>query len=229
MLFPSSLRIENGGSMALTLYYHPLSSYSHKAMIALYENDTPFTPHHLVNLQDDRERAEFARIWPIGKFPVLKDGDWTVPESSIIIEYLDHKYPGKTRFIPADPDLARQTRMHDRFFDLYVMERMMKIVDDRLRPEDKRDPYGVAQARARLDTALKLVDEAMSGKTWAMGEDFTMADCAAAPALFYADKVAPFGSKYPNVTGYLDRLMKRPSYARCIREATPYFELMPKG
>jgi glutathione S-transferase len=127
-----------------------------------------------------------------------------------------------------DPDLARQTRMHDRFFDLYVMERMMKIVDDRLRPEDKHDPYGVAQARVELDTALKLVDEAMAGKTWAMGDAFTMADCAAAPALFYADKVAPFGSKYPNVTGYLDRLMKRPSYARCIREATPYFELFPK-
>jgi len=215
--------------MPLTLYCHPLSSYSMKALIALYENDTPFTPHLLANLQDAAERAEFAKIWPIAKFPVLKDGDWTVPESSIIIEYLDQHYPGKTRFIPADPDLARQMRMRDRFFDLYVMERMMKIVGDRLRPEGKHDPYGVDEARAKLETALTLVDEAMAGKTWAAGEGFTMADCAAAPALFYTAKVVTaFDSAYPNAAGYLDRLKKRPSFARALREAEPYMHLFPQ-
>ena len=213
--------------MALTLYYHPLSSYCMKALIALYENDTPFTPH-LVNLQDPASRAEFLKVWPIGKFPVLADGDWMVPESSIIIEYLDQKYPGKTKFIPADPDLARQMRMRDRFFDCHVMEHMMKIVGDRMRPDGKHDEYGVDHARTKLQTALGLVDEAMAKKTWAIGETFTMADCAAAPALFYAAKVAPFEATFPGAAGYLDRLTKRPSFARAIREAEPYFHMIPK-
>ncbi len=215
--------------MALTFYYHPLSSYCQKALMALYENDTPFVPV-LVNLQDEASRADFVKLWPIGKFPLLKDGeDWTVPESSIIIEYLDQKYPGKTKFIPADPDAARQMRMRDRFFDCYVMEPMIKVVADRLRPEGKNDPYGVEQARKMLDTALTLVNEAMSKKTWAAGEDFTMADCAAAPALFYVNRIAPFEASHPHVAGYLDRLLKRPSFARCVREAQPYFEMFPKG
>ncbi len=212
--------------MPLTLYYHPLSSYCHKVLIPLYENDTPFTPQ-LVNLQEGR--AEYEKIWPMGKLPVLMDGDWCVPESSTIIEYLDQKYPGRTKLIPADPDAARQTRMRDRFFDCYVMETMIKIITDRMRPEGQHDPYGVQQSRATLDKALRLIDEAMAKKTWAMGDDFTMADCAAAPSLFYADKVAPLAPKYPNVAAYLDRLMKRPSFARCIKEATPYFEMIPKG
>jgi glutathione S-transferase len=214
--------------MALTFYYHPLSSYCQKALIALYENDTPFVPC-VVNLQDAASRADFLKLWPIGKFPLLKDGDdWTVPESSIIIEYLDQKYPGKTKFVPANPDLARQMRMRDRFFDCYIMEPMIKVVTDRLRPAGKNDAYGVEQARTMLNTALTLVDEAMSKKTWAMGDDFTMADCAAAPALFYANKVVPFDAPYPHVAGYLDRLLKRPSFARCVREATPYLEMFPK-
>jgi glutathione S-transferase len=215
--------------MALTLYYHPLSSYSMKPLIALYENDTPFTPNLLKNLMDPVERAEFAKLWPICKFPVLMDGDWMVPESSIIIEYLDQKYPGRTRFIPADPDQARQMRMRDRFFDLHVMEQMMKIVGDRLRPEGKHDPYGAEEARGKLATALTLVNEAMATKTFAIGETFTMADCAAAPSLFYAAKVVPaFEATYPNVAGYLDRLKKRPSFARCLREAEPYMNLFPQ-
>ena len=213
--------------MPLTLYYHPLSSYCMKALIALYENDTPFTPH-LVNLQDPASRAEFLKVWPIGKFPVLADGDWMVPESSIIIEYLDQKYPGKTKFVPADPDLARQMRMRDRFFDCHVMEHMMKIAGDRMRPEGMHDPFGVEQARTKLQTALTLVNEAMAAKAFAIGESFTMADCAAAPALFYAAKVAPFEATHPNAAAYLDRLLKRPSFARVIREAEPYFHMFPK-
>ena len=214
--------------MSLTLLFHPLSSFCHKVLIALYENDTAFTPQ-IVDLSDEGQRTAFRKLWPIGKFPLLQDHarDWTVNESSIIIEYLDQHYPGRTRFIPADPELARQMRFRDRFFDLYVHLPMQKIVGDRLRPEGKKDPYGVEEARTQLQTALGLVDQAMASKTWAAGETFTMADCSAAPALFYADKVAPFASSHPHVAAYLDRLMQRPSYARALKEAEPYFKFFP--
>jgi len=215
--------------MSLTLHFHPLSSFCHKALIALYENDTPFTPK-LVNLQDDAERTAFRALWPIGKFPVLQDAarDRMVPESSIIIEYLDRHYPGKTRFIPEDPDLARQTRLRDRFLDLHIHMQMQKIVGDRLRPADRKDPYGVEQARDLMDRAVGMLEREMGQQTWAMGEAFTMADCAAGPALFYADKVAPLAGKYPNVAAYLSRLTQRPSYARALTEAEPYFQFFPK-
>jgi len=215
--------------MSLTLHFHPLSSFCHKALIALYENDTPFTPK-LVNLQDDAERTAFRALWPIGKFPVLQDAarDRMVPESSIIIEYLDRHYPGKTRFIPEDPDLARRTRMRDRFLDLHIHMQMQKIVGDRLRPADRKDPYGVEQARDLMDRAVGMLEREMGQQTWAMGEAFTMADCAAGPALFYADKVAPLAGKYPNVAAYLGRLTQRTSYARALTEAEPYFQFFPK-
>jgi glutathione S-transferase len=215
--------------MSLTLHFHPLSSFCHKVLIPLYENDTPFTPQ-IVNLQDEGERAAFRKLWPIGKFPVLVDHarDWTVSESSIIIEYLDQHFPGPTRFIPDDAELARQMRFRDRFFDLYIHLPMQKIVGDRLRPADKKDPHGVEEARTQMATALGMVDQAMATKTWATGETFTMADCAAAPALFYADKVAPLEPKFPHVAAYLGRLMQRPSYARALKEAEPYFRFFPK-
>ena len=159
--------------MSLTLYYHPLSSFCHKVLIALYENATPFTPH-IVDLGDPASAAEFKAIWPIGKFPVLRDEakDRLVPESSIIIEYLDQHYPGATRFLPDDPELARQTRFRDRFYDLHVHVPMQKIVTDRLRPAGKNDPHGVEDARKTLNTALGIVDRAMADNTWAMGDTF---------------------------------------------------------
>jgi glutathione S-transferase len=214
--------------MSLTLMFHPLSSYCHKVLIALYENDTPFTPQ-IVNLMDEGERTALHKLWPIGKFPLLRDEarDWTVNESSIIIEYLDQHFPGKTRFIPADPELARQMRFRDRFFDLYVHLPVQKIVGDRLRPEGKKDPHGVEEARETMRTALGMVDQAMGAKTWANGEEFTMADCSAAPALFYADKVMPFAATHPAAHAYLGRLMQRPSYARALKEAEPYFKFFP--
>jgi glutathione S-transferase len=214
--------------MSLTLMFHPLSSFCHKVLIALYENDTPFTPQ-IVNLMDEGERAAFRKLWPIGKFPLLRDEarDWTVNESSIIIEYLDQHFPGKTRFIPADPELARQMRFRERFFDLYVHLPMQKIVGDRLRPEGNKDPHGVEEARETMRTALGMIDQAMAAKTWANGEDFTMADCSAAPALFYADKVMPFAATHPAAHAYLGRLMQRPSYARALQEAEPYFKFFP--
>lgn len=214
--------------MALKLYYHPLSSFCHKPLIALYENDTPFEPV-LVNLGDEASRAAFLQVWPLGKFPVLRDeaAGRTIPESSIIIEYLAQHFPGRIDLVLADPDLARQVRMRDRFYDLYVNVPMQKIVTDRLRPTDQRDAYGVEQARAALHTAFAMTEQEMAGKTWAMGEPFTMADCAAAPALFYADRVVGLGDRYPNVSAYLGRLKARPSYARVLREAEPYFAMMP--
>ena len=213
----------------ITLHFHPLSSYCHKVLIALYENETPFTPN-LVNLRNEEERSALRKLWPIGKFPVLADHarNWSVAESSIIIEYLDQHYPGKTKLVPADSDLARQMRLRDRFFDLYIHLPMQKIVGDRLRPADKKDAYGVGEARAHMTTALDMLDQTMAKNTWATGETFTMADCAAAPALFYANKVMPFATNHANAAAYLQRLTQRPSYARALKEAEPYFKYFPQ-
>jgi glutathione S-transferase len=214
--------------MSLTVYLHPLASYCQKALIALYENDTPFAPQ-IVDLGHAAERAALLKLWGIGKFPVLRDEarNQTIPESSIIIEYLDRHYPGRTRFVPADADLAWQTRLRDRFYDLYVHEPMQKIVNDRLRPAEKRDPLGVEEARARLQTAYGMIEQEMANKSWAMGDAFTMADCAAAPSLFYANLVMPFGEAHKHVAAYFDRLKARPSYARVLEEAEPYLKLFP--
>jgi glutathione S-transferase len=215
--------------MTLKLYFHPLSSFSQKVLIALYENDTPFEPH-IVDFGDEASRREFLELWRMGKFPVLKDEarDWMVPETSIIIEYLDHHYPGPTRFIPVDPDIARQMRLRDRFFDLYINVPMQKIVGDRLRAESQHDPFGVEEARRLLSTALELVDGAMGSKEWAAGAEFSMADCAAAPALWYANEIQPFAEKHPNAHAYLKRLMARQSFARALREAEPYLQHFPR-
>lgn len=216
--------------MSLTLYMHPLASFCQKVLIAFYENGKPFEPR-IVDLADATSRAEFLKIWPIGRMPVLRDEarDRTIPESSIIIEYLAQHYPGKMQLVPTDTDLARQTRFRDRFYDLYVQEPMQKIVTDRLRPAGKNDPHGVEQAKGLLQAAYGMIEHDMSTKTWAMGDDaFSMADCAAAPALFYADLVLPFGDTYPNTAAYLRRLMERPSFARVVREAEPYRALFPK-
>ena len=213
--------------MSLTLHYHPLASYCWKALIALYENDIPFTPN-LVDLGNPAERAALVKLWGIGKFPIVRDDarNETVPESSIIVEYLDRHYRGRTRFIPDDSDRALQTRLRDRFYDLYVHLPMQKIMIDRMRRADKRDPLGVEQARAQLKTALGMVEEDV-GAQWAMGEDFTMADCAAAPALFYADKVTPLAGLFNKANAYLERLKTRPSFARTLKEAEPYFAMFP--
>jgi len=215
--------------MSLKLYFHPLASFCQKVLVALYENDTPFEPH-LVDLGDQTSSAEFKKLWPIGKMPVLRDDarDRTIPESSIIIEYLGQHYPGRMRLVPTDADLARQTRLRDRFYDLYVQEPMQKVVTDRLRPAGATDPFGVEQAKAVLQTAYGMIDRDMATRTWAMGDAFGMADCAAAPALFYANLVLPFERTHENAARYLGRLMERPSFARAVEEAQPYFALFPK-
>jgi glutathione S-transferase len=214
--------------MSLKLYSHPLASFCHKALIALYENGTPFEPV-IVDLGDEASSAAFRAVWPMAKMPVLRDEgrDRTVAESTVIIEYLDAHHPGGTRFVPADADRAWQTRMWDRFYDHYVQEPMQKIVTDRLRPQGRNDSYGVEQAKAQLEQAYRVLDQEMASRTWAIGESFTLADCAAAPALFYANTVVPFGPTQSNLPAYLDRLMAHRAFARVLLEAEPYFSLFP--
>lgn len=213
--------------MSLTLYYHPLSSFCWKVLIALYESDVAFTPK-LINLGDVDERAALLKLWPVGKFPVLRDEQRTIPESSIIIEYLDQHHAGSTRFIPDDPDLALRTRLRDRFLDLYLHMPTQTVVFDRLRPADARDPLGVADARSRLRTSYAMLEAELPPRGWAMGDPFTLADCAALPALFYADRVEPLDDGLPGVRAYLDRLKTRPSVARVLAEAEPYFHMFPQ-
>jgi glutathione S-transferase len=214
--------------MSLTLHYHPLASFCWKVLIALYENDTPFEKV-IVDLGNEASRAAFVKLWPIGKFPVLQDKarDRIVPESAVIIDYLDQYFPGRVTFVPRDADLARQTRLADQFYDRYVHEQMGKIVTDKIRPEGRHDLFGVEQSREMLKTAYPMIDADMASKTWAMGDIFTLADCSAFPALFYADKVEPFTGKYPNAARYLERLSARPSVARVVEEARPYMPLFP--
>ncbi len=214
--------------MTLRLYFHPFSSFCQKVLIALYENITPFE-RELVDLTDPASAAAFKKMWPIGKFPVLRDEsrDEMVPESSIIIEYLAEHYPGKSELVPKDRDLARKVRFSDRFFDLYVQLPMQKIVADRFRPDGKHDSYGVEHARNQLKTALGVLERKLSAKTWATGDSFTMADCAAAPSLFYANLMMPFDEDCTQTAAYLHRLMQRPSFARCIEDAKPYRHLFP--
>ena len=216
--------------MTLRLYMHPLASYCWKALIAFYEADVAFE-REIVDLMDPEQRADFLKLTPLGKFPVLVDetAGKGFPESTIIIEYLAMKYPSAAKLVPADRDLALRVRLSDRFYDNYVHERMQRIVGDRLRPADRRDALGVEQARADLDNALSLVDRDMENGGWATGLTFTMADCAAAPALYYANKVAPFGTKHAAAARYLDRLMARPSFARVLQEAQPYFAMFPEA
>jgi glutathione S-transferase len=214
--------------MSLILHCHPLASYCWKVLLALYEAEIAFEAHH-VDLSRPEERTALERLWPVAKFPVLRDTarDRVIPESSIIIEYLALHHPGKVALLPADPEAARETRLQDRFFDLYVHAPMQKIVGDRLRPEDQRDPHGVAQARATLALSYAMLEADPRTVAAAMGPHFTLADCAAAPALYYADKVHPLGERHPRVTAYLNRLLARPSFQRVLAEAAPYFAQFP--
>ena len=169
-------------------------------------------------------------MWPIGKFPVLRDDarDQIVPESSIIIEYLDRHYGGRTQFIPDEADGALQTRLRDRFYDLYVHLPMQKIVGDRLRPEGKKDLHGVEEARAQLRASYAMIEAQMAAGAWAVGDAFSLADCAAAPSLFYGNQVEPFGDAHQNLSAYFERLKTRPSFARVLKEAEPWFQMFPK-
>jgi glutathione S-transferase len=212
--------------MTTMLYAHPFSSYSQKVLIALYENDTRFEYR---TLGDEQAMAELAALWPLRRFPVLVDAGHTVMEASIIIEHLHLNHPGPMRLLPDDARTALDVRLMDRFFDNYVMTPMAKIVTDSIRPPEKRDARGVADARTMLDTAYRWLNERMTGREWASGDGFTLADCAAAPALFYADWAHPIDAAFANVHAYRARLLARPSFARAVNEARPYRQLFPLG
>lgn len=212
----------------LVLHGHPLSTFCMKVAMALYEMGTPFR-HELVDFGDPASRERLFGLWPLGKIPVLRDEarDETVPETSAIIEYVSVHYPGKTELLPRSPDLAWRARLAERIFDLHVQVPMQKIVGDRLRAEGAHDPTGVGEAREALARALDLVETQMAQRRWTLGEAFSVADCAAAPALYYADKVLPFGATHPQAWSYLERLRERPSFARTLTEAEPYRDLFP--
>lgn len=214
--------------MSLTLYLHPLASFCHKAIIALYESGTPFTPV-VVDLGNPESARQVTDRWPLGKIPLLHDTarDRVVAETTVIIEYLQQHYPGAVPMLPAEPDAALDVRLWDRFFDQYVQAPVQKIVLDRIRPEGAKDPNGVSDARATLRTAYAMLDGQLAGHTWASGEDFSLADCAAAPGLFYASIVEPFPGGYGHLAAYFERLLVRPSVARTLAEASPYFAMFP--
>lgn len=214
--------------MSLKLYAHPFSSYCQKVLIALYENDTPFE-FRLLAPGDERTAAEHEALWPLKRMPVLVDEGRTVVEASIIIEYLDLYHAGPLRLIPGDARAALDVRLMDRFFDNYIMTPMQEIVLDSIRAEENRDRQGVADARKTLGTAYRWLDDRMGGREWAATDAFSLADCAAAPALFYADWVHPIGETCAGVQAYRRRLLARPSFARAVDEARPYRPLFPPG
>lgn len=214
---------------ALTLHYHPLSSYCHKVLIALDVLDIPIDKR-LLNLADPAERAAFLALWPVGKMPLLVDQGRAIPETSVIIEHLQrhHAKPGR-RLIPQnDTDEALQVRLWDRVMDQYVMTPMQAFTADLLRPQDQRDPLGVAQARERLLSTYALIDQHLQGSDhWLVGDAFSLADCAAAPALFYAVTYVPVPAEHARLAAYFERLMDHPAVARTIDQARPWFKFYP--
>lgn len=215
--------------MSLELFAHPFSSYCQKVLTALWENDTPFAYRHM---EDPGVGDELVARWPIGKFPVLIDDGRTVLETSIIIEHLDRFHPGPVRFLPTDPDAALEVRLLDRFFDQYVMNAAQVAVNEAIRKmrgqADRLEEAKTTTAQA-LEVAYGWLEQRLSGRTWAAGHAFSMADCAAAPSLFYADWVHPIGEDYPQLRGYRTRLLARPSFARCVEEARRYRHYFPLG
>jgi glutathione S-transferase len=214
--------------MTIELYAHPFSAYCQKVLIALYENATPFELR-MLGPGETPEMAELAARWPLKRFPIIVDDGRTVIETSIIIEHLGLNHPGPVRLIPDDPRAALEVRLMDRFFDNYIATPQGRIVFDSIRAPADRDKLGVAEARAMLDTAYRWLDQKMAGRQWAAGGAFSLADCAAAPALFYADWTHPIGQAFQNVHAYRRRLLERPSFARAVDEARPYRQLFPLG
>lgn len=219
---------KTGGLMKPSLYAHPFAAYCQKVLIALYENGTDFV-YRKFGPEDPTAMSELTTLWPLKKFPVLLDAGYTYVESSIIIEHLAIRHPGAVQLIPKDPETALGTRMMDRFLDNYVMTPMQKIVADSIRAPSDRDPFGVHEARALLDTSYRWLNGVMENRIWACGAEFTLADCAAAPSLFFADWVHEINAEFPNASAYRRRLLARPSVARAVDEARPYRNLFPPG
>lgn len=214
--------------MALSLYAHPFSSYCQKVLIALYENATPFEWRLLDQAQPEL-MDEFSARWPLRRFPLLVDAGRTVIEASTIIEHLQLRHPGPVRLIPDDPQAALDARIMDRFFDNYVAAPQMKIFFDSISDAADRDAFGVTEARAQLESAYAWLEQTLQRRIWATGDAFTLADCGAAPFLFYADWTHAIPAACVNLHAYRRRLLARPSFARAVDEARPYRSLFPLG
>jgi glutathione S-transferase len=206
----------------LKLYYHPFSNFCQKALIALYETGAPFEPR-LIDLGDAAQRAELESLWPLAKFPVLRDEErgMTLPESSLIVAYVDHYYPGAEPLVPGDFDVALRVHLLDRLIDNGLMVPMGKVVGDTFRAEGRHDPEGVEQAKALIATTYGVLETTLKQDGWAVGEGFTLADCAAAPALFYTNIIVPIEG-HARLSAYYRRLQARPSVARAVDEARPF-------
>ena len=214
--------------MPLILYGHPFSSYTQKVLIALYENGTPFE-FRCIGPETPDHSTEWLARWPMGKFPLLADGDRSIAESSVIIEYLDIAHPGPVRLLPADPLDALDVRFLDRFFDLYIMDAMQVAVDSALGRVPVKREDGLVLARDRLERAYAWLEGQLADRIWAAGADFTLADCAAAPSLFYADWTHQIPDRFPVLRAYRARLLARPSFARAVEEARPFRPYFPLG
>ncbi|CAN7642478.1 glutathione S-transferase family protein [Acidovorax sp. LjRoot194] len=213
----------------LALYGHPFSSYTQKVLTALHETGTPYELRNLDRAAPGGHAAEWLRHWPLAMFPVLVDGERTVVESSIVIEHLQLAHPGPVRLIPLDPKAALEVRFMDRFFDLHVMAPVQQAVSAALTGDPARRAEGVAAAADKLQKAYAWLEGEWGGRTWAAGADFTMADCAAAPALFYADWTHPIADAYPMLRAYRARLLARPSFAQAVDGGRPYRHYFPLG
>ncbi|WAM23024.1 glutathione S-transferase family protein [Myxococcus sp. NMCA1] len=215
--------------MSLVLYGHPFSSYTQKVLIALYENGTPFE-FRCIGPETPQHSAEWSRRWPLRKFPLLVDGERDIAETSIIIEYLQLAHPGPVRLLPAEPMAALAVRFLDRFFDLHVMNAAQHAVDGALTGDSVKRQEGLALAVKKLEVAYAWLEGQLAGRTWAAaGEDFTLADCAAAPSLFYADWTHQISDAFPVLRAYRTRLLARPSFARAVNEARQFRPLFPLG
>lgn len=212
----------------LVLYGHPFSSYTQKVLMALYENGTPFE-FRVIGPDAPGHTAEWLQRWPLRKFPLLLDGGRSVVETSIIIEYLQLSHPGPVRLLPADPMVALSVRFLDRFFDLHVMNVMQQAVNGALTGDETKRRDGRAAAEEGLERAYAWLEQHLAGKTWAAGATFSLADCAAAPSLFYADWTHRIAPAYPLLQAYRQRLLARPSFARAVSEARPFRPLFPLG
>jgi glutathione S-transferase len=212
--------------MSLEFFGHPFSSYTQKVLIALWADETPFE-YRMLDQNHPENFEELKRHSPFGLFPLLLDDGRPVIETTCIIEHLQAHHPGLNRWIP-DGELGRRVRLLDRFFDLHVMSNMQVPVANKLRPEGTYDDYGVARARERLHVAYDWLEDQI-GEPWAAGEAFTLADCAAAPSLFYADWVEEIGSSRPKLAAYRARLLAHPVVARVVDEGRPYRSYFPLG
>lgn len=208
----------------LTLYGHPISSFTWKVLTALYENDTPF---EFLTVDQDTY-ADFIAKWPMGKFPILLDSNRNsmITETAVIIEYLDAYHPGRTQFVPKQFNSALEVRRWDRICD-HLNVTMSKTAVDNIRPEGRRDPYGVEEAKRIMRGIYGVIETQLGDREFIVGDSFTMADCAGAPALWYSVRNAPLDGGYPRIEAYLERLKTRPSFAKALKQSEPLFHLYP--